>query len=253
MNILILGDFVGCGDVAMATSRAVLTHMGHSVLCLPTALISNTWNLGTPATAVTTPYIRDALKSWEEKNIRVDAVLLGYIADEEQAQWLACRCREWHTKGTTLFWDPIFADEGRLYHGISEERLVFLKQLLPNMDYVLPNLTEAQFLAGVQEPEKAALELTKMGAGTAVVTGVNDCCVLLSCGGETRSIPYEPIPGHFSGTGDAFTALFAGMVMSGKDAQQSVQAASETVTEWIKHYLCSPSEITGLPVEQLWD
>ena len=121
------------------------------------------------------------------------------------------------------------------------------------MDYVLPNLTEAQFLTGVQEQEKAALELTKMGAGTAVVTGVNDCCVLLSCGGETRSIPYEPIPGHFSGTGDAFTALFAGTVMSGKDALQSVQAASETLTAWIKHYLRSPSEITGLPVERLWD
>ena len=88
MNILILGDFVGCGDVAMATSRAVLTHMGHSVLCLPTALISNTWNLGTPATAVTTQYIREALKSWEEKNIRVDAVLLGYIAD--RAGTVAC-------------------------------------------------------------------------------------------------------------------------------------------------------------------
>lgn len=54
MNILILSDFVGCGNVAMGVARSVLTHMGHNALCLPTALISNTWNLGAPAVLDTT-------------------------------------------------------------------------------------------------------------------------------------------------------------------------------------------------------
>ena len=61
MNILILSDFVGCGNVAMGVARSVLTHMGHNALCLPTALISNTWNLGAPAVLDTTAYLQEAI------------------------------------------------------------------------------------------------------------------------------------------------------------------------------------------------
>ena len=61
-HILILTDFVGYGNVAMATARAVLTRMGHRVYCLPTALISNTWNFGSCAQLDTTEYLKT---SWE--------------------------------------------------------------------------------------------------------------------------------------------------------------------------------------------
>ena len=87
-HILILSDFVGYGNVAMATSRAVLTRLGHRVYCLPTALISNTWNFGACAQLDTTAYLRDALETWQQLGFRLDGVLMGYIADEAQAAFL---------------------------------------------------------------------------------------------------------------------------------------------------------------------
>ena len=88
MNILILSDFVGCGNVAMGVARSVLTHMGHNALCLPTALISNTWNLGAPAVLDTTAYLQEALAAWERLGIQPEGVLLGYLADEAQTVFI---------------------------------------------------------------------------------------------------------------------------------------------------------------------
>ena len=171
-HILILSDFVGCGNVAMATCRAVLTKLGHRVYCLPTALISNTWNLGSVAQLDTTGYLRQSLETWQQLGIRLDAVLLGYIADSEQAAFLYRQCEKWKESGVTIFFDPIFADNGKLYKGITPERLEFLRGLLRQVDYVLPNLSEAQFLTGEAGAHNTLRGLLELGAKHPVITGV---------------------------------------------------------------------------------
>lgn len=252
-SILVLTDFVGSGDVAMAAARAVLTRLGHRVICLPTALISNTWNLGTVAQMDTTDYMKAALETWQRLGLPLDGVLLGYVADDRQAQWLGERCREWHRAGVTIFLDPIFADNGQLYRGITQERVELLRTLLPRVDYVLPNRTEAAFLTGAEEPMEALHRLTALGAGTALITGASwegTAAVLLAQGSRTQALPYSPIPGQFPGAGDVFTALFAGHILAGKDPAASAQAAMDTTALWISQSLCSPHAAIGLPVER---
>ena len=210
MNILILSDFVGCGNVAMGVARSVLTHMGHNALCLPTALISNTWNLGAPAVLDTTAYLQEAL-------------------------------------------DPIFADNGKLYRGITAARIAFLKGLLPHIDYVLPNATEAQFLTGEADPMAAARALVQLGADCAVLTGVEDSAVVLAQGDGVCRLDYSPVPGHYSGAGDSFTALFTGNILNGNPPAKSARLAADTLCQWIDRYRQRPAPITGLPVERLWE
>ena len=253
MNILILSDFVGCGNVAMSTARAVLTRMGHDALCLPTALLSNTWNLGTPAALDTTTYLQEALARWQQLGICPAGVLIGYLANREQAEFVEQQCRLWRAQGATVFLDPIFADNGKLYRGITPERLSYLKTLLPRIDYVLPNATEAQFLTGEADPMAAARALVQLGAGCAVITGVEDHGVVLSQGQESLRLDYTPVPGHYSGAGDSFTALFAGNILNGVSPVHSARAAADTLSRWIALYRQAPSPVTGLPVERLWD
>ena len=81
-SVLILSDFVGSADVAMAVSRAVLTRMGHRALCLPTALISNIWSQGEPAQLDTTDYLRAALDTWERRGLHPEGVLISYLAGQ---------------------------------------------------------------------------------------------------------------------------------------------------------------------------
>lgn len=253
MNILILSDFVGCGNVAMGVARSVLTHMGHNALCLPTALISNTWNLGAPAVLDTTAYLQEALAAWERLGIQPEGVLLGYLADEAQTVFIEEQCRRWREKGIKIFLDPIFADNGKLYRGITAARIAFLKRLLPHIDYVLPNVTEAQFLTGEADSMAAARALVQLGAGCAVLTGVEDSAVVLAQGDGVCRLDYTPVPGHYSGAGDSFTALFTGNILNGNPPAKSARLAADTLCQWIDRYRQRPAPITGLPVERLWE
>ena len=252
-HILILSDFVGCGNVAMATSRGVLTRLGHRVYCLPTALISNTWNLGSAVQLDTTGYLRQSLEVWQQLGIRLDAVLLGYIADSAQAAFLLQQCEKWHRSGLTIFFDPIFADNGKLYKLITPERLSFLRELLRQVDYVLPNFTEAQFLTGEPSADAALRGLQELGAKHPVITGVpgeKSQSVLLYDGNVVQALTYEPVPGSFSGAGDAFSSLFAGGILSGLSPAASAQNAIDTTKQWIQKSLLENWNGTGLPVER---
>lgn len=248
-KVLILSDFVGLGNVAMATTRAVLTKLGCTAMCLPTALISNTWNYGACAQLDTTDYLRHALTVWKELGFDFDAVLIGYIAGEEQARWIGGLCEEWQDAGTRIFLDPIFADNGRLYKGITPQRLDFLRQLLKKVDYVLPNSTEACFLAETAEPEAAARKLAELGKAQIVVTGA-DSAVLLCRDGCVERHPYTSIPGNYPGAGDAFTALFVGNVLSGLTPSQSIDRAIGTTASWIRQSVQENWQGMGLPVER---
>lgn len=252
-HILILTDFVGYGNVAMATARAVLTRMGHRVYCLPTALISNTWNFGSCAQLDTTEYLKASLENWSALGFPLDAVLLGYIAEENQAEFLGRQCEAWRRAGVKLFLDPIFADNGALYRGITPQRLRFLRELLPKADYVLPNLTEARFLTGEDEPLSALRALGALGAKGALITDVpweEKSAVLLLEGAAARVLPYSEIPGKFPGAGDAFTALFAGAILSGSPAGEAAQAAIDATGQWISRSLQENWHGMGLPVER---
>lgn len=252
-QVLILSDFVGYGNVAMATSRAVLTKLGHRAYCLPTALISNTWNFGACAQLSTTDYLQASLETWQQLGFRLDGVLIGYIADQAQAEWLGEQCGAWHRAGVQIFLDPIFADNGKLYRGMTEQRLDFLRSLLKQVDFVLPNVSEARFLSGEDDPLQALRGLMDLGAKGAVITGVpqgEESAVLLGWAGQTEILPYRPIPGNFSGAGDAFTALFAGGILSGESPRASAQAAIETTKHWISESLEENWQGMGLPVER---
>lgn len=246
-TVLILSDFVGLGNVAMATTRAILTRMGCRTLCLPTALISNTWNLGPSIQLDTTDYLTRALDNWDAMGIRFDAVFIGYLSGPEQAEVIAARCPAWRQQGAMLLLDPILADNGRLYNGITPQQVDAMRRIARECTWLLPNATEATFLAG-GDPR-----LTDLGAANVLITGADPDghpgVVLWD--GKTRTVlPYDPIPGSFSGTGDAFSALFLGGLLQGLDAVQSAQSAMATTAEYIQNTLIHPWPDTGLPVEQ---
>lgn len=248
MNILILSDFVGVGDVAMATTRAVLTRLGHTALCLPTALISGTWNLGTPAVLDTTDYLKAALSSWERLGISFQGVVIGYLASQEQAAFAASQCSRWKAAGIPVFLDPVFADGGKLYRGISMERVELLRGLLPDIDYLLPNATEAAFLTGETDALRAARRLADFGVGCAVVTGAAGTVVL----SDGTVLPYDPIPGSYGGAGDAFAACFAGAVLCGCTPAEGARRAIAQVSSWIAAYNKNRETVVGLPVDRFF-
>lgn len=57
-RILLVQDMTGYGKVALAAIMPVLSHMGHHIYTLPTAIVSNTLDYGQFEIAEMTDYMR---------------------------------------------------------------------------------------------------------------------------------------------------------------------------------------------------
>ena len=69
----------GYGKVALAAIMPVLSHMGHHVFTLPTAIVSNTLDYGDFQLLELTDYMRGTLQVWRNLGFTFEAVSTGMI------------------------------------------------------------------------------------------------------------------------------------------------------------------------------
>lgn len=148
MTILLLGDLTGRSRVALRMLTGELENRGHEVLALPTALISNTLNLGRAAIADTTEYLLEALETWEALGLSYDLLYIGYVTGLAQAEKLCRVADAARARGVPVVVDPILGDHGRRYNSVSVEQAEAMAQLIRHADIITPNLTEACLMTG---------------------------------------------------------------------------------------------------------
>ncbi len=261
-KLLLINDLPGYGKVALAAMMPVLTNMGYNIYNLPTALVSNTLEYGKFELLETTDYMRNSLAVWKELGFSFDAVATGFIVSQEQVKIISDYCREQSKRGIKVFCDPIMGDEGVLYCGVSEKTVDLMRQLCSVSDYILPNLTEAAFLSGVPYSTVTTREtvydmierLRALGAKSVVVTSVKtedgDSVI---CYDHTTDkifeIPFDAIPVRFPGTGDIFSAVFMGNILSGTSFYDSVKKAMDVVRTLISLNRDRSDKFKGIPLE----
>jgi pyridoxine kinase len=255
-NILLINDMPGYGNVALQAAVPVLSgyvmpEIKHNVFALPTALISNTLNYGRHSILDTTDYMTDALETWHELGFSFDAISTGFIVSEKQADLIAdfCASQKENSKNKVkIFVDPIMADNGRLYNSITPQHIQIMRKMMQISDYVTPNYTEAVLLANphsgseydiksnITEVQAYSLldALISKGAKSIIITGavVNDESAVVLYDATTRDkkiITYTPVPGHFAGTGDYFSAVFTGCILNGLDMTSATKKAMAAV------------------------
>lgn len=261
-QVLLINDLPGYGNVALSAMLPVLSHMGCHVCTLPTALVSNTLDYGKFRILETTDYMKDTLAVWKELGFSFDAIATGFVVSDEQAALTAAFCRERSAEGTKIFVDPIMGDEGHLYNGVTEETAGHLRELTAVADYVVPNYTEAAYLTGTPyraegmtraEAEELVGKLREIGAKSVIITSA------LVDGGhavvgydhlrqESFLLPFQEIPVRFPGTGDLFSAVLMGKVLSGESLVESTQKAMTVVRTMIEENREAPDKYRGLPI-----
>ena len=177
-HILLVHDLAGYGKVSLSAMMPVLSHMGHHLYTLPTALVSNTLDYGKFYIQETTEYMRQSLKVWAELEFSFDVVSTGMILSAEQAALVSDFCEQSAKKGALVFVDPIMGDEGKLYNGVGEETIAHMRKMVAVADCIVPNYTEAAYLADVpyhedmteEEARALTIRLHEMGAKSVVVT-----------------------------------------------------------------------------------
>ncbi|HIT90371.1 MAG TPA: pyridoxamine kinase [Candidatus Merdenecus merdavium] len=266
-SMLLVNDMPGVGKVALAAMVPVLNYLGMKTYSLPTALISNTFNYGNFEILNTTKYMKHTLEVYEALGFTYDCICTGYMFSKEQMDLIYDLCREKQQKGTFIMVDPIMADGGKLYNGISKEYVEQMKKLCTIADLLVPNVTEASFLTdlylGNQEltndqVKELMMKLYEMSSSSVVITSV---CTE----GETAvwgydkhhkeffTVPYTLIHGRFPGTGDLFSSILIGRLLTGCSLKESVKNAVTRVEILINRYQNSMNEYNGIPIEQCLD
>ncbi|MBP5258765.1 MAG: pyridoxamine kinase [Prevotella sp.] len=263
-QILLINDVAGYGKVATAAMLPVLSYMGHPVYNLPTALVSNTLDYGKFNILDTTDYIQGVFPVWKELGFHFDAIATGFISSERQAGIISQYCQEQAAEGTTIFVDPIMGDEGKLYNGVTPATIRSMREMLSVAHLTYPNYTEACFLTdtpfnanGVTADEAHRLidALRQIGSKSVLITSI---CV----DGQTSVVgynhfdnkyfilPYSEIPVHFPGTGDLFSAVLIGNLLSDRLLIDSTRKAMDVVRHLIDINKDNADKNRGIPIEK---
>lgn len=242
-TILLLGDITGRSRVAVRMMTAALEARGHEVLALPTALISNTLNLGRSAQMDTTRYLLDALDVWEALGIRYDALCIGYITGMAQARALAAVLEAARARGALTVLDPILGDGGAMYTSITDEQAEGFRLLCGHASLILPNVTELCALTGAPYARMSDMQAVREAIG-ALCGGERSALVKSVPAGEGRgailgydaatgemlTVGYDRVPGASrGGTGDLFAALVVDALLSGKSLEEATREAAAHV------------------------
>ena len=244
-NILIINDMPGYGKVALAAMLPVLSTMGHSVYNLPTALVSNTLDYGRFTILDTTEYMKKSIAVWKELGFSFDCITTGFLASAEQVDIIREFVASQRKEDLLVMTDPIMADDGKLYNGVTEETVENMRRLIGVADVIVPNLTEATFLTGRfigreslsrREARELIDGLRAFGPRSVVITsGAEEETgnhVVWGYHHKTDSyftIPFQFIKVHFPGTGDMFSAVLVGELLAGKSLEAAVHRAMDVL------------------------
>lgn len=244
-RILTVQDLSCVGQCSLTVALPVLSALGVETAVLPTAVLSNHTMFKGWSYLDLTPEIQNIFSYWRTNKIKFDGFYLGYLGKSALME-LCVQCfKEFSADGAPVIIDPVFADNGKLYPGFDTEYVKAMRGLISHADVILPNLTEACFLADIPytaDYDKAFVErviaaLRGLTNGKIVITGVGFDGRTGEAIFDGEAISYvdtELLPVSFHGTGDVFASVFTANYMRGEKLGDCALAASRFVIDCIK-------------------
>lgn len=244
-KILVIQDLSCVGRCSLTVALPILSAMGINCSALPTAVLSTHTGFPDPHIRSLTEDIIPICDHLVTVGAQFDAVLVGYLSDPEQAEAVAELISAFECP---VILDPAMGDHGKLYKGMTQEHVSVLRDLAAMADVVLPNVTEACLLTGVPYQEQTDGHMLRMmleklclrKTETVVITGVNpapDKTGFVGLHREEGMFSYQSDrrAKQLHGTGDMFSAVFAGSYLLGRDPMESAQLAADFVAQVLDH------------------
>lgn len=248
-SVLSVQDLSCVGRCSLTVAMPVLSAMGCRCSVLPTAILSTHTGFPNPHVVSLTQHIEAIDAHFHAVDVTFDTVTTGYMADPDQIEAVLPLLRAHKAKGSSIIVDPAMGDHGKLYSRLDDDHVVAMSELCKEADILLPNLTEAAFLADMPYRENtdgaylraltgALMEYYKVQA--VVITGVSGKEGTIGFCGASRqegSFSYHNpvIPRQFHGTGDLFAAVFAGSVTRGGGVYDSAVLAADFVRKCVEN------------------
>jgi len=261
-RILTIQDISCVGQCSLTVALPILSVCGLETCILPSAVLS-THTAG--FTGFTFRDLTDDMplirEHWQKEGIRFDGIYTGYLGSTKQVGYVKNILDTMGTEGCVRIVDPAFADNGALYPIFDEVYVEAMRTLCPSADILLPNITEACFLAGAEYKEeydetyvKELLDrLSGLGCSTIVLTGVGyapeKTGVVVYEDGQISYYEHARIEKGCHGTGDVYASAFVGAFMRGRSKFEAAKIAADYTVQCIKNTQGDPNHWYGVKFE----
>lgn len=244
-KILTIQDLSCVGQCSLTVALPILSAYGVETCVLPTAVLSNHTMFKKWSYLDLTPEVDNIYSVWKENGFTFDAFLLGYLGKAALMDAAERAFDEFSAEGRLIIIDPVFADNGKLYGGFDMDYVKGMAHLVRRADIILPNLTEACFMTGIEYKtsyDKAYVEevlaaLSRLTSATVVVTGVEldgKIGEAIKCGNKISYVMGEKLPKSSHGTGDIFASVFTAEYLAGKSLEEAADSASVFVQDCLR-------------------
>ncbi|MGE5473247.1 MAG: pyridoxamine kinase [Ignavibacteriales bacterium] len=244
-------DISGFGRAALTVVIPILSTMGIQVCPIPTAVLStHTGGFGACKIIDLTTHIKEYLEHWSKIGLEFEAVYSGYLGSEQQIEIISDYILKTKNNKRLVVIDPVFGDNGVLYHSINEKMVEKMREYIKLADIITPNFTEAAFLLGKnydckikeQELKEWLVQLSEKGPETVVITSAPDSehkkgTYVIAYNKRDNcfwTVKYNYMPINFPGTGDIFTSVLLGSILQGNDLPAALNRAVKFVSSAIK-------------------
>ncbi|MBQ9980228.1 MAG: pyridoxamine kinase [Oscillospiraceae bacterium] len=257
-RVITVQDISCIGKCSATVALPILSAMGAECALLPTAVLStHTGGFSGFTFLDLTEELDKIVEHWKKESFKFDGIYSGYLASPAQVKQVENLIDDFGPHGAVAVIDPVMADHGKLYTGFTQEHVEAMAGLCGKADIVLPNLTEATLMLGMeytpdgygQDYVDAILEgLAALGAKVPVLTGVNygdgrlGIMGIDTRSGEKFSYFHEKIDQSFHGTGDIFASAFTGALMRGESLESCCKTAADFTVECIKNTMDTPKD-----------
>lgn len=261
-KVLTIQDISCVGQCSLTVALPILSAAGHETCILPSAVLStHTAGFKNFTVRDLTDDMPGIAAHWKSEGITFDAIYTGYLGSATQIGYVKQMFKDLAGKDFVKIVDPAMADNGKLYPAFDMAFVEEMKTLTSIADIILPNITEACMLTGIEYREtydEAYINsiidaLLAQGSKTVVLTGVGYTAdttgVVVADANERKYYKHHRIPKGSHGTGDVYASAFVGAYLHGKSAYDSAAIAADYTVKCIENTIDDDSHWYGVKFE----
>ena len=261
-RVLTIQDISCVGQCSLTVALPIISACGLETAILPSAVLSNhTGGFKSWTFRDLTDDMPDIEKKWVEEGITFDAIYTGYLGSARQIDIVKHIFQTCLKPGGLRIVDPAMADNGKLYTGFDMAFVKEMAKLCESADYILPNITEASLITGIDYREsydeayvlEQAKKLAELGPKSVILTGISyepsTTGVVIYENEKMSYYQHYRLPKGSHGTGDVYASSFTGALMHGKSSYEAAKIAADYTVKCIENTVDDPDHWYGVKFE----
>ena len=250
LRVAAIHDLSGLGRTSLSAVIPILTQQGLEVCPLPTAVLSTHTQYPGFQMVDLTANMRSFIQHWEELGLSFAGIYSGFLGSAEQVRIVLDMVETFRTEDLLVVVDPVLGDNGVLYTSMDRTMIDEMQQLIQVADVITPNLTEAALLLDRPYPESLDIAelkewsraLADKGPAKVIISGVpergkvNQTTVVAYNSRDDRywKVSCHYLPTHYPGTGDSFTSVIVGALLTGDSLPIALDTAVQFVSAGVR-------------------